>query len=212
MKMIRGKSLLYSAVKNHKNIKIMTLLLCVSFTCFLTQCQACQKKDPVTDRILPGQMVYSISCGFPLPYFDVNILTGTGEEFYYAVDNPYKIAISIAINIIALSVMYVIISVLSFKRLLILNKLLLITLVLIFLFNLSLLAPYLPEFVKTIFVYAYIYPAGYIGSFFEFLNINLPDNNIPPRIYLVLLIIFLYLFSALFSYAKSLHAIRYRNK
>ncbi len=190
-------------MSNHKNIRIMAVLACLSVTCFLTQCQACQKKDPVTEKILPNQVLYSISCGFPMPYFDVNILTGAEKELYYAVGSPYIIVISVAVNIIAVSMLFVFITFLELKRLLFINRLLIIILVLAALFSLSLLAPYLPEFVKTIFVYAYIYPVGYIGSFFEYANLTLPDNNLPPRIYLVILIVFFYLLSTLITYSRS---------
>jgi hypothetical protein len=196
-------------MKNQNNIKIITVLALLSFTCFLTQCQACQKKDPVTEKILPNQILYSISCGFPLPYFDVDILTGTEKEFYYAVGSPYRIAITVAVNIIVVSILYVLIKFLILKSSIMMDRLLIITLSMAALFSMGLLAPYLPEFVKTIFLYVYIYPVGYIGSFFEYANITLPDNNLPPRIYMVLSIIFFYLLSALFSHALSMRKIRH---
>ena len=181
----------------------MAVMACLSFTCFLTQCQACQKKDPVTEKILPNQVLYSISCGFPMPCFDVNILTGAEKEFYYAVGSPYLVPISVAVNIITVSMLFVFIKFLELKRLIFLNRLLIIIFVLAALFSMGLLAPYLPEIVKTVFVYAYLYPVGYIGLFFEYANITLPDNNLPPRIYLVMLIIFFYFISALITYLRS---------
>jgi len=198
-------------MKNRNNIKILAVLTCLSFTCFLTQCQACQKKDPVTEKFLPNQIAYSISCGFPAPWFDVNILTSAEKEFHYAVDTPYSIPISAAVNIIAVALMYVLMKFLVFKRLVVPNRFLTITLALAVLFSLGLLAPCLPEFVITLFVYAYIYPVGYIGSFFEYMKIALPDNNLPPRIYLVILLVSLYLFSTLLMYARSRYKARAGN-
>jgi hypothetical protein len=181
----------------YKNPRILSLVLCLTFTCFLTQCEACQKKDPATNKPLPDQLIYSISCGFPFPYFDINILTGAEHDFYYTIKSPYKPYISIAVNGVALAGLYLLASLLASKKIVRENRLLIISYAIMLLFNTCLIVPYLPDFIKGIFLYVYVYPTGFIGTLFEWVHVDLPDNNIPPRIYLAVLIVTLYLLSLL---------------
>lgn len=175
-----------------RTIKIGTVLLLLTCTCFFTQCHSCQKKDPVTKRVLPGQVFYTLSVGFPFPYFDIQVLNVDETHYRYAVADEYRVPVSAGVNLLFMASLLLLLGYLASRNAVRLNRLLLITVVLAMLFSLSLLVPYYPEFVQAIAVYLYLYPVGFIGAVFENLKIDLPGNEIPPRLYLVLLIIGIY--------------------
>jgi hypothetical protein len=190
-------------------LKIIVTVICLSFTCFLIQCQACQKKDPMTKKILPNQVTHTISCGFPFPYFDINTLNTADNNFYYDIDSPYKIGVSVTINIIASIAIFFFVLFISSRKLIKLNRLLLITGALIILFDMCLLVPYYPDFINTILVYLYVYPVMLISTLFELVKIELSDYSIPSRIYLILLIIFIYPFSVFILFVKNYIIIKF---
>ncbi len=86
-----------------EKIRITDVLLCLSFTCFMAQCQGCRKADPSTRESAPGQLLYCVSCGFPLPYFDVDISSASGNAYRYAIRDSYGPCVPAAVNMAALA-------------------------------------------------------------------------------------------------------------
>jgi len=184
-------------------IKTITVIICLSFTCFLTQCQGCTKTDKVTHKPIPNQVIYSISCGFPFPYFDVHILNTSENKYYYKIKNSYIVSISIAVNLLTIIAGYFFILFLLSKKLIRLNKFLLITSVLTILFSLSLFVNLFPDFITSLLIYLYVYPVMIINALLEFLKIDLRDNIISVRIYLILLIVIIYHFLSLTAFIRN---------
>ncbi len=182
-----------------ENISVIAVLLCLSFTCFLTQCGVCRKIDPVTREIVPNQMLYSISCGFPLPYFDVVISSAPGNAYRYAIRNSYRPCVSAVVNMAALVALLVLPALRQRIRL---TRFLLVLSVLIVTFDLGLAVPYIPETVKSVLVCLYVYPVLLIGSFLAYLRIGLQKNNVAARIFLVLLAAALYYLIPLIRFLK----------
>lgn len=185
-----------------EKIRVIAVLLCLSFTCFLTQCEGCRKIDPVTREIVPNQPLYTISCGFPLPYFDVIISSASGNGYRYAIRNSYRPSVSAVVNMAALAALGALLVLPALRQRIRLTRFLLILSALIILFDLSLAVPYLPEIVKSTFVYLYVYPVLLIGSFLEYLRIGSQKNNVAARIYLVLLAAALYYLISFIRFLK----------
>ena len=141
------------------NAKTAVIILCLTLTCFLTQCESCLRKDKVTKKTLPDQVMYTISCGFPFPYFDVKVMTGLDEGFYYTVDCAYQLPVSMAVNIPALALIFSLITLMVRNGRLGINRLLAITVAITLMFDSSLLIPFFPGFFETVFGYLYVYPS-----------------------------------------------------
>jgi hypothetical protein len=192
--------------------KTIITVLCLTLTCFLTQCESCLKKDEVTKKPLPHQVMYTISFGFPFPYFDVKVKTGPDDGFYYTIDCSYKFPVTMAVNIPALALVFSLVLLLIKKGRVQINRLLAITAGLAVLFDSSLLIPYFPAFFETVFGYLYVYPIAFIGRIFELVKIELPDNNIPPRIYLAFLVVALYPLSLLLQHLIKMAGMKLRKR
>jgi len=179
------------------NAKTAVIILCLTLTCFLTQCESCLRKDKVTKKTLQDQVMYTISCGFPFPYFDVKVKTGVDEGFYYTMDCAYQLPVSMAVNVPALALVFSLLTLMARNGRLGINRLLAITAAITLMFDSSLLVPCFPGFFETVFGYLYVYPIAFIARIFELAGIELPDNNIPPRIYYAFLIVAAYPLSLL---------------
>lgn len=186
----------------NEKVKTITIIFLLSFTFFLTQCRGCLDVDNETNRIVPGQVAYTVSCGFPAPYFDTEIVTSassdkkeTGDRdisYYYRIKGTDMNGVSIPVNIIVMAALYVLLMFLASGKFIVLNRFLNVTLVLILLFSSGLLIPYFPEILQQITVYLYVYPVMAIQNLFEFLKLDAFKQNASPRIYLVLLIVLFY--------------------
>ena len=186
----------------NERIRIVAVMICLAFTCFLTQCQGCRKTDPVTQRVLPDQPVLTFSYGFPFPFFDIDILSSSGDMYRYALRDSYRTGISVGVNLLfaALAALFMIF--LSSKKIVNPNRLAIVIMSLFLLFNAGLLVPYYPSFVLEALMLLYVHPVGFISEGLDLLGIDLLDNNVAPRVYLVLLIILLYCISSLGSIVK----------
>lgn len=186
----------------NEKVKTVTILVLLSFTCFLTQCKGCLDVNNKTNSIVPDQVVYTVSCGFPAPYFDTEIVTSgssdkqeTGDRdisYYYRIKGSDMFGASIPVNIIVMAALYALLMFLASRKFIVLNRFLNVTLVLILLFSSGLLIPYFPEILQQITLYLYGYPVMAIQNLFEFLKLDALKNNVSPRIYLVLLIVLFY--------------------
>ncbi len=185
-------------------MKILSLLFLLSFTCFLTQCEGCRKTDPVTHRVLPNQVVYTLSCGFPFPYFDVRILNTSEGGHRYEVRDSYRKGISVSVNVLILAAGYLLLVLLLARGRLRLNRFLMVSLSVILLFSAGLLVPWFPDILKEACFYLYLFPVNLINSLLDYLKIDLRDNNIAPRVYLVVLILLVYHLISLIQYLRTL--------
>ncbi|HPJ42525.1 MAG TPA: hypothetical protein P5120_10200 [Spirochaetota bacterium] len=186
----------------NEKVKTITILILLSFTCFLTQCKGCLDVNNKTNNIVPDQVVYTVSCGFPAPYFDTEIVTAgssdkqeteeRGINYYYRVKGSDMTGVSVPVNIAVMIALYAFLMFLASGKFIILNRLLNITLILILLFSSAMLLPYFPEILQQIAFYLYAYPVMAIQNLFEFLKLDAFKHNVSPRIYLVLLIILFY--------------------
>jgi hypothetical protein len=176
----------------NEKVKTITVLFLLSFTCFLTQCKGCLDVDNETHQLVPDQVLYTVSCGFPAPYFDVEIVTAPNESYYYRVQGSYTPWVSVPANIIIMIALYALLMFAASGKFIVLNRFLNVTLVLILLFSSGLLLPYFPEILQQITFYLYAYPVMAIQSLFEFMKLEALKQNISPRVYLVLLIVLFY--------------------
>ncbi|HOP64186.1 MAG TPA: hypothetical protein PK358_13905 [Spirochaetota bacterium] len=176
------------------NDKVKTLIVAVllSFTCFLTQCKGCLDVDNETHQLVPGQVVYTVSCGFPAPYFDVEIMTAPDEGYDYRVKNSDSVNIATAVNVFVIIALYAFVLFLVSRKRINLNRLLGVTSVLVLLFSSSLLVPYFHPILQQMSFYLYAYPVMGIQSLFDLLKLDAIKGNASPRIYLVLLILIIY--------------------
>jgi len=176
----------------NEKVKTITVVILLSFTCFLTQCKGCLDVDNATNKLVPDQVLYTVSCGFPAPYFDVEILNSSDESYYYRVKSTGMAGISTAVNVAIIIALYALIMFLLSKKLIALNRFLNITLVLVLLFSSGLLVSYFPGIIQQIALYLYLYPVMAISNLLKFLKLDAVEQNMSPRIYLVLLIIIFY--------------------
>jgi hypothetical protein len=115
----------------NEKVKTITILVLLSFTCFLTQCKGCLDVNNETNSIVPDQVAYTVSCGFPAPYFDTEIVTSgssdkqeTGDRdisYYYRIKGSDMFGVSIPVNIIVMAALYVLLMFLASGKLLFLT-------------------------------------------------------------------------------------------
>jgi len=182
------------------NIKRLTILFLITFTCFLTQCNGCQEKK--NDVPLKWGKI-TVSCGFPAPYFDFKINENDKGQAVYSADSWEKLKTGAPINIIFIFVLSWVLTMLKQRKNTDLKRLAFIAITISIFFSTALLYPYYPELLKNIAVYIYVYPVAIIESPLRYFLSEPVTSNAGPRIYFILMTVLVYLVISGFKIMKS---------